>query len=196
MAGPRVGLKARPRTGSGRPPTSFLRATQQSRSWPAGACPRAGLHPDPWAGHDTEFRRVAVDALICPQALSSAFRNSAGQWDTAGVPGQWDTAGMPSHRGGAGLLDNPPDFIAEKMRRTAEGRGGRVPPRLRRRHAASAALSGPPHLLRDDLAHVCTPHGQHDVCNELAPAAVRRRTNVDVTDGQCAIVTASGQAAH
>src|SRR5208282_104543 len=23
-----------------------------SRGWPAGACPRAGLWPDPWAGHD------------------------------------------------------------------------------------------------------------------------------------------------
>ena len=38
MAGPRV---KRPGTGSGRPPTSFLRATQQSRGWPA------------FAGHDT-----------------------------------------------------------------------------------------------------------------------------------------------
>jgi hypothetical protein len=42
-------------------------------------------------------------------------------------------------------------FIAEKKRRAAESRGGHVPPRLRRRHAASAALSGPPHLLRDEL---------------------------------------------
>ena len=44
--------------------------------------------------------------------------------------------------------------IAEKMRRTAESRGGHVPPRLRRRHAASAALSGPPHLLRDELRRI------------------------------------------
>ncbi len=42
-------------------------------------------------------------------------------------------------------------IIAEKMRRTAEGRGGRVPPPQSGRHTASAALSGPPHLLRDEI---------------------------------------------
>ena len=40
--------------------------------------------------------------------------------------------------------------IAENRRRSAESRRGRVSPRLRRRHAASAALGGPPHLLRDE----------------------------------------------
>ena len=51
---------------------------------------------------------------------------------------------------------NAPKIIAEKMQRTAESRGGRVPPglRMRRRHAASAALSGPPHLLRDKLRRI------------------------------------------
>ena len=50
MADPRV---KRPRTGSGRLPTSFLCATQQNRGWPAGACPWA---LDPRAGHDTGNR--------------------------------------------------------------------------------------------------------------------------------------------
>ena len=49
---------------------------------------------------------------------------------------------------------NARKIIAEKMRRTAESRGGHVPPRLRRRHAASAALSGPPHLLRDEIRRI------------------------------------------
>ena len=76
-----------------------------------------------------------------------------------------------------GLPGNPPLFIAEKMRRTAESRGGCVPSPQPGRHIASAALSGPPHLLRDDFAHVRTPHGQHGVCHELAPTAVRRFTS-------------------
>ena len=33
-------------------------------SWPAGACPRAGLRPDPWAGHDTEGARDVVRASV------------------------------------------------------------------------------------------------------------------------------------
>ena len=34
-----------------------------SRGWPAGAGPRAGLWPDPWAGHDTGGRSVLELAL-------------------------------------------------------------------------------------------------------------------------------------
>ena len=41
MADPRAGPKARPRTGSGRPPTTLLCPTKESRGWPA------------FAGHDT-----------------------------------------------------------------------------------------------------------------------------------------------
>ena len=94
------------------------------------------------------------------------------------------------------LPGNPPDFIAEKMRRAAESRGGRVPSPQPCRHLASAALSGPPPLLRDDLAHVRTPHGQHGVRHDLAPTAVHELTNVGATDGQCVAAIASGQAAH
>ena len=43
---------------------------------------------------------------------------------------------MPIHCGGAGLLGNPPDFIAEKMRRAAESRGGHVP------HQAAGTVPG------------------------------------------------------
>ena len=43
--------------GAGRPPTTLLCGTKERREWPA--C----------AGHDTEFRRVAIDALICRQVL-------------------------------------------------------------------------------------------------------------------------------
>ena len=119
--------------------------------------------------------------------LISDFRNLAGLWDTEAVP---------SHRGGAGLLGNPPDCIAEKMLRAAVSRRGPVPSPQPERHMASAALGGPPHRLRDDPWRVRTPHGQHGVCNELAPTAVRGRSNVGATDGQCAAVTASSQAAH
>ena len=49
---------------------------------------------------------------------------------------------------------NAAKTIAENMLRTAERRGGNVPPRLQRRHAASAALSGPPHLLRDAILRI------------------------------------------
>ena len=42
-------------------------------------------------------------------------------------------------------------IIAEKLPRTAESREGHVPSRLRRQHTASAALSVPPHLLRDEI---------------------------------------------
>src|ERR1019366_8790968 len=31
----------------------FAARSTASRGWPAGACPRAGHWPDPWAGHDT-----------------------------------------------------------------------------------------------------------------------------------------------
>ena len=76
-------------------------------------------------------------------------------------------------------------IIAEKMRRAAESRGGHVPPRLRRRHAASAALSGPPHLLRDELLRTAgqpvpprwlgTPAVSHCPA-ELRKAELRRLT--------------------
>ena len=46
---------------------------------------------------------------------------------------------------------NAPKIIAENTPRTAERRGGHVPPRAGRRHAASAALGGPQHLLRDAI---------------------------------------------
>ena len=94
------------------------------------------------------------------------------------------------------LPGNPPDFIAEKKRRAVESRGGRVPSPQPCRHLASAALSGPPPLLRDDLAHVRTPHGQHGVRHDLAPTAVHELTNVGATGGQCVAAIASGQAAH
>ncbi len=38
--------------GEGPPSTSFLRPRAARRGWRAGACPRAGLRPDPWARHD------------------------------------------------------------------------------------------------------------------------------------------------
>jgi len=50
--------------------------------------------------------------------------------------------------------ENALKIIAEKMRRAAESRGGHVPPGLRGRYAASAALSSPPHLLRDDIRRI------------------------------------------
>jgi hypothetical protein len=92
-----------------------------------------------------------------------------------------------------GLLGNSQDCIAEKMRRAAESRRGRVPSLQPGRHIASAALSGPQHVLRDGLCRVRTSHGQHDMRNELAPTAVRGRTNAGATDGQCAAVIASAR---
>ena len=49
---------------------------------------------------------------------------------------------------------NAPKIIAEKMQRTAEGRRGHVLPGLQRRHVDSAALSGPPYLLRDEIRRI------------------------------------------
>jgi hypothetical protein len=50
--------------------------------------------------------------------------------------------------------ENALKIIAEKMRRAAESRRGHVPPGLRGRYASSAALSSPPHLLRDDIRRI------------------------------------------
>jgi hypothetical protein len=57
MAGPRVGPKAPPRTGSGRPPTSFLRATNLSCGWPAFA------GHDAWCGRSSAFGSQALRRL-------------------------------------------------------------------------------------------------------------------------------------
>jgi hypothetical protein len=55
--------KFRVMAGAGRPPTSFLRATQQSRGWPA------------FSGHDTgDYDAAAVDSVVSPRALSPARR--------------------------------------------------------------------------------------------------------------------------
>jgi hypothetical protein len=51
---------------------------------------------------------------------------------------------------------------AETMRRTVESRGGRVPPRLWRRHAASAALCGPSHRLHDENGGLPSSLCRHD----------------------------------
>ena len=39
--------------GEGRPPSFSFAHARCSRGWPVGACPRARLWRDPWAGHDT-----------------------------------------------------------------------------------------------------------------------------------------------
>ena len=78
MAGPRVGVKARPRTGSGRPATTLLCGTKERRGWPAGACPRAGLQSDPWAGHQTaEYDAATVDLVVSPRVLTIGLAAAA-----------------------------------------------------------------------------------------------------------------------
>ncbi len=48
----------------GAPSHDFAAGNRQSRGWPAEACPRAGLRPDPWAGHDTGGG-VVTDRSAC-----------------------------------------------------------------------------------------------------------------------------------
>jgi hypothetical protein len=64
--------------------------------------------------------------------------------------------------------------------------GGTRPPRL------SAVLR----IFSAMIFGAFASHGQRGVGHELAPTAVRGRTNLSATDGQCAAVIASGQAAH
>jgi beta-N-acetylhexosaminidase len=65
--------------GEGPPSTSFSRGPSQRRGWRAGACPRAGLRPDPWARHDAGGGSVAARASIVPApSLKAAIVGIAG----------------------------------------------------------------------------------------------------------------------
>jgi hypothetical protein len=60
--------------GEGRGPAirGFAASTKSRRGCPAGACPRAGLWPDPWAGHD-DGGAIAVPfgELVAQQILNA-----------------------------------------------------------------------------------------------------------------------------
>ena len=60
------------------PATHGLRCDmRQSRGWPAGACPRAGLWPDPWAGHDTIFSRRPLILMRMGSSPAMTLRGQA-----------------------------------------------------------------------------------------------------------------------
>ena len=61
----------------------FCSCHQQSRGWPAGACPRAGLRTDPWAGHDTSESASTRDGII-PSAALPDSRADALSWSWPG----------------------------------------------------------------------------------------------------------------
>ncbi len=75
VGGPRLPTCVITRVG---PVTHNFLLQNQSHGWPAGACPRAGRWPDPWAGHDT----MRVATTTASRRLKRLFRDKpeAGLW--------------------------------------------------------------------------------------------------------------------
>jgi hypothetical protein len=146
--------------GEGRPRTTLMCGRRERRGGPA------------FAGHDTEFRRVAVDALICPQALSAACRR-----DRSRGANIWDyrQATASSHRGA------PHAFAQARLSRRPSH--GLVRPALTGRQSrrtirprACLSLAPPPACLllsrgmaRRDYRMLVARWREHRVMQSLAP---------------------------
>ena len=84
----------------GRPFATLAVATRKSCGWLAGACPRAGLRPGPWAGHDGEGIDPGTPAAIVPPQAHSALARDVRWPGQAGSAPTWGTAAWPGLRCG------------------------------------------------------------------------------------------------